>query len=280
MRVVEQQCPLQSLRDGCSKHRFNRERRDHLRQPHHGKQQHQLRGEHSARGTGRHSQSSTWLTGGSSWNTARMRTVPASNNIGVRNGAPCGHQIQAHEQDVAREQERHYQDQWIEAADILLEDGGDDTQIHGAGFRLRCCMSEFATARRDIGSHSILTAPKCRVSSWYSGPSPCVMSGNEPQPVTIDGRQQPARGQRLWQLLHRGKRDVHFTEARLQVLDGLLQQQPPVLHERHVGGEALDLRELVRGDEDGGVGSLLQKTVHHLIAHHCVEPAQRFVQHQ
>ena len=39
----------------------------------------------STRGTGRHSQSSTWLTGGSSWNTARMRTVPASNNTGARN---------------------------------------------------------------------------------------------------------------------------------------------------------------------------------------------------
>ena len=60
---------------------------------------------------------------------------------------------------------------------------------------------------------------------------------------------------------------MYFTEACLQVLDGLLQQEAPVLHERHVGGEALDLRELVRGNEDGGIASLLQETVHYFVAH-------------
>ena len=98
--------------------------------------------------------------------------------------------------------------------------------------------------------------------------------------MAFDFRQQPAFGQRLRQFLHRRKRHGYFAEARLQGLDGFLQQQAAVLHEGHVRGEGLDLRELVRGDQDGGVGRLLQQAVHHFIAHQRVEAAQRLIQHQ
>ncbi len=85
----------------------------------------------------------------------------------VAERVPQRHQLPSQDDDVHREQQRRDDRQGRNTAQILGEDGADDCEVHCFSARLRCCMSELAMERSDIGELSIWMAPKCPVScSW------------------------------------------------------------------------------------------------------------------
>ena len=76
------------------------------------------------------------------------------------------------------------------------------------------------------------------------------------------------------------ERHTHVAQARRQVADRFLKQQRAAIEKRDVGGHVLDLRELVRGHEDGHVARLTLQAFHQFIPHERIETAEGFIQHQ